>query len=84
MMYGDDGGWGWMMVVGPLLWIALIAAAVWVVVTVIRRATGPTVDPTPRESPQEILDRRFASGEIDADTYAKVRSALMEGRPSDR
>lgn len=36
---------------------------------------------TPRERPEEILDRRFASGEIDADTYSEARKRLAAHRP---
>jgi putative membrane protein len=30
----------------------------------------------PRETPQEILDRRLASGEIDPDAYTQARAVL--------
>jgi putative membrane protein len=33
------------------------------------------------ESPQEILDRRFASGEIDADTYTRMRAHFAGREP---
>ncbi len=29
-----------------------------------------------RKSPQEILDERFASGEIDEETYRKMKEAM--------
>ncbi|TDU83835.1 putative membrane protein [Kribbella voronezhensis] len=76
MRYHDDWGWGWMMVVMPLLWIALTAVIVWAVLQVVHRPTGSAPTLPGRETPQEILDRRFASGEIDADTYTKAKAHL--------
>lgn len=85
MMYGNWNGWGWMMLM-PLLWIAVLAVAVWAVVRLTRN-TGdyprrPSDDGSPRrETPQEILDRRYASGEINADAYREAR-ALLAGHGS--
>jgi putative membrane protein len=79
MGYWNDGG-GWMngfgMLFMVLVWGALIALGVWVVV---RTTRGNPVGPTSAESPRQILDRRFASGEIDAEQYAAARRVL-EGR----
>lgn len=77
MMYGDGNGWGWgWMVVMPVLWIALTAMVVWAVVKVAQRPANPASGPPRRETPQEILDRRFASGEIDADAYVQAKAHL--------
>jgi putative membrane protein len=81
MMYGYGPGWGWMMLM-PLLWIVLLGVIIWAVVRLVPRpgdraygdrgySSGP-----PRETAQEILDRRYASGEIDADTYTRMRTHL--------
>lgn len=40
----------------------------------------PMPPPSARETPLEILDRRFASGEITADEYQKARD-LLQARP---
>ncbi|MEV6053597.1 SHOCT domain-containing protein [Streptomyces sp. NPDC052107] len=87
MMYWAGGGWAWMAFM-PLLWIALIALAVW---AGIRFAHHPTTHgdsthraPEPRETPEEILDRRFATGEIDADTYTEARQRLAAHKPGPR
>ncbi|MEV7688359.1 SHOCT domain-containing protein [Streptomyces bungoensis] len=37
-----------------------------------------------RESPEEILDRRYASGEIDSDTYTQARERLAAHAPKPR
>lgn len=79
MMYGDWGGWGWMMLM-PLVWIALIGVVVWAAVWLAhpgrRTSSLPDYGQPRRETPQEILDRRFASGEIDADAYTQARDRL--------
>jgi LmbE family N-acetylglucosaminyl deacetylase len=84
MMYdGWGGGWAWMMLM-PLLWIALLAVIVWAVIRLAQPGgrTGPADHGQPRrETPQEILDRRFASGEIDADDYTRVRDTLAGKQP---
>jgi putative membrane protein len=84
MMYGDWSGWGWMMLM-PLLWIALLAVIIWAVVRLAQpggRLQGPADHgQSRRETPQEILDRRFASGEIDADAYTQARDRLAGREP---
>lgn len=78
MMYGYGTGSVWMMLM-PLLWIALIAAIVWAVIRLAQRPGGEHHTPH-RETPEEILDRRFALGEIDEDTYTRTRDRLAGGR----
>ena len=72
MMDGYDMGGGWVLMV--VAWAALLAVIVWAVVR-IAPGTGATPAP-PREQPLEILHRRLASGEIDADTYEHLRDKL--------
>ncbi|WP_406164682.1 SHOCT domain-containing protein [Streptomyces sp. NBC_00996] len=78
-----NGGWAWMAFM-PLLWIALIGLVVWAVVHLTRRPAdrggGTEHGWAPRETPEEILDRRFASGEIDADAYNEARKHLAAHR----
>jgi putative membrane protein len=82
MMYGDWGGWGGWIMLMPLLWIALTGVIVWAVVKVALRPADQAAEQPRRETPQEILDRRFASGEIDADAYSQTRTRLA-GRDVD-
>ncbi|MDH2390876.1 SHOCT domain-containing protein [Streptomyces sp. HNM0663] len=87
MMYWDGGGWAWMTFM-PLLWILLIGLVVWTVVRLTQSPSSRDVDAdrrrTPEETPEEILDRRFASGEIDAATYTEARRKLADHRPRSR
>ena len=63
------GPMGLMMVLGMLVLLALIAAAVYVGVRLARGAGSG-------DSARAMLDRRFASGEIDAEDYYERESAL--------
>lgn len=93
MMYGGWGGWGWMLFM-PLFWIALVGLIVWMVVRLRPESRdwghhghphgppsphGPPGPPERRESALEVLDRRFASGEIDEETYLRMRDHLRKG-----
>ena len=73
MMDGYDvgtGGWT-MMVVLPLVVLALV---IWV----LARLAPPRPETTGAvtERPREILDRRLARGEIDSDTYDRLRAKI--------
>lgn len=66
-----SGGWALMAV----FWVVVIAAMVWAAVALLRRAdhsSGTAI----AVGPSEILDRRLASGEIDAATYDELRAKL--------
>lgn len=79
MMWDSWWGWPWMMLM-PLVWLVLILVIVWAVV---RLARQPSDDARHgRETAQEILDRRFARGEIDADEYRQAQAQLA-GRDPD-
>jgi putative membrane protein len=73
------------MMLMPLFWIVLVGLIVWAVVSLAqpgRRASGSAdYGQARRETPQEILDRRFASGEIDADAYTQARDRLAGKQP---
>jgi len=69
----------------PLMWLALIGAIVWLAT---RSSTQPPAGrypapdprPTHRETPEEVLDRRLALGEIDGETYTDARERLAAHR----
>jgi putative membrane protein len=83
MWYWSDGTqwWGWvLMCVGMLAFWAAVIGAIWYAVTHATRGDQP---PARERSAQQILDERFAHGEIDADEYAARRDALR-GAHADR
>lgn len=80
MMYWDGWGWWPLMMLMMLLWIVLIAVIVWAIVRLVQRHDGGR-GWYGRETPQEILDRRFASGEINAEEYRQARAHLSGREP---
>jgi putative membrane protein len=77
-MHSDFGpGWWIVMMLGMLLfWGLIIAAVVWVV----RELTHSRATRAGVETPNALLDRRFASGEISAEEY-RERKAVLGGEP---
>ena len=77
-----DVGWGWMigmMVVMVVFWGAIIFGVIWL----IRGAVGGR--PAERkESPSEILERRFAEGGISVEDYRARREVLGNGTAEPR
>lgn len=73
--YGAD--WGAPGVIGVLMmlvfWGGIIGLALWAVARVTRSDHPHAVTV---ESPRAILDRRFASGDLDAEGYAQARRIL--------
>ncbi|MCR6490943.1 SHOCT domain-containing protein [Cellulomonas sp. P24] len=81
---GGMGGGAWIFM--GLFWIILIAAIIWLLVRLLPSSShsGATT-PAPhqvagQESALDILDRRFASGELDLETYQAQRAALFAAR----
>lgn len=79
-MWGANGhmGGGWwivMMIWMVLFWGAVIVGAVWLA------RGGPSGQPRAerRETPLEILERRFAEGDISADEYQERREVMTSG-----
>ncbi|HEX7059154.1 MAG TPA: SHOCT domain-containing protein [Solirubrobacterales bacterium] len=74
-MHDNDVGAGWMivMMIGmALFWGLIILGVVWII------RSAPWASPhSGHGAPLEILDRRFAAGEIDAEEYRERRSALQ-------
>jgi putative membrane protein len=84
MMYWGDhmstGGWIF-SILATLIFLALmIALIVWLLST----ATSANASRTGsgRDSAQEILDRRLASGELTVEQYQQLRDTLTGGSPA--
>jgi len=71
--YGFDGGFPWMGLVGIgfmlLFWIGVAVLVIWVVRTLVSKNSGAS-------AAVEILNRRFAGGEINQADYEAARKAL--------
>ena len=78
------GGWGWgwmslMMVLMVLFWGAVIFGVVLLIRGATQGGSGAGERPPPKESPIEILERRFAEGEITEEDY-RARREVLAGR----
>jgi putative membrane protein len=88
---GYDWGWGgWlvMSVMMLLFWGLIIAAIIAAIIALVRylggtRQDGPSASSSVdrgRPNSEELLDERFARGEIDEDEYTRRRQLLRTGR----
>lgn len=81
--YGAMHGGGWLgFGLHSLVWILAIAAIIAIVVWAVRAGAGATsrhhAETKPRPTALEILDERYARGEIDREDY-QARKADLEG-----
>jgi len=77
---GEFGSFGW---IGLIVNLAIIAGVILLIVWVVRRFTAGGAGFTSHQtsggapsSPREILDIRYARGEIDRDLYQQMLSDL--------
>ncbi|SRR6266849_10002620 len=90
MMWGCGFGWGWLMMsLGTVLWIAVLVVLVWALIRWLNNRPGTPVPP-PSGGAQsgptalEILQQRYARGEIDTATFEHMREQLVAtGRHDD-
>jgi uncharacterized membrane protein len=85
MMWGYGYGWSMLwMVFWNLLWLVLLGLLIW---GVVRWLGGRTVRPashdsgSPPHSALDILQERYARGEIDETTFERMRERLMASSP---
>jgi len=76
--YGNGMGVSSWLFMG-VFWLALLALIVWLVARLLPSSKRPEPGVNPL-SPEDILDLRFARGEIDGQTYAAQRTALAGTR----
>ena len=76
--YGTTMSWGGMLVMflTLLFWFALLGALIWGLVHWLSRNALPTGTPG-GPSALEILQQRYARGEIDDDTFERMRQRLL-------
>jgi putative membrane protein len=82
MFYMHDIGWGWwfVMSIGMVaFWAAVIYGLVWM----LRGERKAERDELPSDSPEQILKRRLAQGEISIEQYERLRETI-EPRPPDK
>jgi putative membrane protein len=81
MMFPGMGGW--MMAASSFLLLLIVGLAVVTIVALLRpgRAAAGSIS---RPSAKELLDQRYARGEIDDDEYYRRLSVLDSGEPTTR
>ena len=76
-MWQMHDGWGWWMVVGWVWMVVFWGLIIWAVYALINRS--PTDDRRERQDEPaalEILERRYARGEINAEEFEQMRRTL--------
>jgi putative membrane protein len=68
---------GWWLLTGPLFWLLLIVG---IVLLVLARDGRPALTGGGRETAIDVLERRFAEGELSLEQYREQRSVLEEQR----
>ncbi len=77
--YGSGLGWGGvaLMTLSMVFWFAVLGLLVWALVRWVTRYSAPRGIPTVQGmSAREILEQRYARGEIDATTFDQMRERL--------
>ena len=92
-VHGPDFFGGLFPLLGTLLWIALIGLLVWALIRWLSMRNAPfigyqpmppryqSMPPTYQPSALEILQQRYARGEIDDATYQQMRERLEASIP---
>ena len=84
--WGMGNGWGWWMGFGWIVVIALLVFLAWAILSSGRRGAGESWEretgAPPAPSALEILERRYASGELSDEEFERMRQRLQ--RPPGR
>jgi len=80
--YGMGAG-GWIAM--TIFWVGLITLIIWTISRALPSGNAWGRDSTPQrdsgaDSAEDILDRRFAAGELDEETYRSMRATLRTSR----
>ncbi len=87
MMYGSygngfgtmmSGGGAWLMMIGGFFFVLLIVAGIGVAIWAAMQTGQSGGTGTSKDTPLEILKRRYANGEIDKKQYDEMMKDLMK------
>lgn len=74
---GSWGAWGWGgMILGSILWIALIIGLVLLAVWLFRRSGAPTATASTGVTAIALLKERYAKGDISREDYQRTLEDL--------
>lgn len=77
MMGWNGGWWGFGMLGMGLFWVVVLGAIVWAVGRLTSRPEQSP--PNTQETSRQVLDRRFATGQLDEGQYVEARRMLEGG-----
>ena len=78
-MHDGDIGLGWLIVMVPMM-LLMMGGMVWMMMRGMGGGSSPPSESSgTSESPVDILERRFAEGEISIEEYRARREALLCG-----
>lgn len=77
-MWHMGDGWGWWMVVGTVWMVAFWALLIWGISVLVNRGRDGVASAPPAHEPSalEILERRYARGEISTEEFEEMRRRL--------
>jgi putative membrane protein len=80
-MWQMHDGWGWWMVFGWVWMVIFWGLIIWAVFAVVTRLSHGPTDRTPHDegTALEILERRYARGELTAEEFEEMRRRLIGG-----
>jgi len=77
-MWNMGDGWGWWMLFGWIWMIAFWGLIVWAVVALVSRTSGPRPQSEAKTNPLQILEERYARGDISHEEFEERRRRLLE------
>jgi putative membrane protein len=84
MDWADNSGWSlWWMLPMMLFMVVLVGAVIWALIAVAGPRTTSTAA-SARRTAEDILNERFARGEIDASEYRERIDAIRGSAPAKR
>ena len=73
---GHMGDWGYMLGGGMFMWIIFLIIIVVVVLLIVRGTKSTSSNSISRESPRDILKKRYAKGEITKEEFEEKKKDL--------
>lgn len=73
-----DGGYMWF---GWIFWLILLGVIIWAVFTIVNRNKNIGQNLPPHETPLDVLKKRYAAGEIDAQEYEERKKIIERDSP---
>lgn len=78
-MWHMGESWGWWMFFGMLMMVGFWLAIIWVLVAIARRLSDQSANKIPLKelTALEILERRYAGGELSEDEFVAMKRRLI-------